>query len=156
MTIRSATVDDAAKIAPMVQKLVDLHESWDVQKYPYLPNIGQRYISWLKGRAKDPRSVLLVAEREEGKLVAFLVGTVEEEIPIYRISEYGFIHDLWVEENYRNEGIARQMVMLAIEQFRKMGMTQVRLDTAVKNESARKLFESCGFRSSRIEMLAEI
>jgi ribosomal protein S18 acetylase RimI-like enzyme len=155
MTIRPATPDDAPHIAPMVQKLANLHESWDAQKYPYLPSIGQRYISWLKARATDPRSVLLVAERE-GKLVAFLVATVEEEIPIYRISEVGFIHDIYVEEKYRNEGIARQLVMLAIEQFRKMGMSQVRLDTAAKNEAARKLFESCGFRSSSIEMLAEI
>jgi len=155
MTIRPATADDAAHIAPMVQQLADLHESWDVQKYPYRPNIGQRYVSWLKARATDPRSVLLVAERE-GKLVAFLVGAVEEEIPIYRITETGFIHDVWVDEKYRNEGIAQQMVMLAIEKFRAMGMKQVRLDTAARNETARKLFESCGFRASSIEMLVEI
>jgi NAD(P)-dependent dehydrogenase (short-subunit alcohol dehydrogenase family) len=48
-------------------------------------------------------------------LVAFSIGTVEREIPIYRLDKFGFIHDLWVEPEYRNEGVARQMVMLAVE-----------------------------------------
>jgi len=38
------------------------------------------------------------AERE-GKLVGFLVATVEKEIPIYRLDSFGFIHDVWVERN---------------------------------------------------------
>ena len=35
-------------------------------------------------------------------LVGFLIATVEREIPIYRLHEFGFIHDLWVEPEYRN------------------------------------------------------
>ena len=89
-------------------------------------------------------------------LVAFLIGQVESEIPIYRLDRFGFIHDLWVEENYRNEGIARQMVTLAIERFTEIGVAQIRLDTAAKNEVARKLVASCGFRPSTTEMLLEL
>jgi ribosomal protein S18 acetylase RimI-like enzyme len=48
------------------------------------------------------------------------------------------------------------MTMLAIERFRAMGATQVRLETAAANDPARKLFESCGFRSATIEMLLEL
>jgi ribosomal protein S18 acetylase RimI-like enzyme len=69
---------------------------------------------------------------------------------------FGFIHDLWVDPEYRNEGIARQMTMLAIERFREMGVKQIRLDTAAKNDGARGLFASCGFRESMTEMLVEI
>ena len=90
------------------------------------------------------------------KIVGFIVGTVEREIPIYRLREYGFLHDLWVEPEYRNEGVARQMVMLAVEKFKEIGVEQVRLDTAAKNEGARRLFESCGFAESVREMLMEV
>ena len=41
-------------------------------------------------------------------------------------------------------------------EFREMGVKQVRLETAVANEAARKMLESCGFRTSTIEMLAEL
>jgi ribosomal protein S18 acetylase RimI-like enzyme len=60
-----------------------------------------------------------------------------------------------VEEEYRHEGIARQMVMLAIERFKSAGVRQIRLDTAFANEPARKLLASCGFRISIMEMLME-
>lgn len=155
MTIRPATAQDVPQVLPMVEKICALHESWDAAKYGFLPNIASMYRGWLTSRANDDRSVFLVAQRED-RIVAFLVGTVEREIPIYRLNEYGFIHDLWVEPEYRNEGIARQITMLAIERFRAMDVKQIRLDTAARNEAARGLFGSCGFRISTSEMLLEL
>ena len=155
MTIRPAMPDDVPHVLPMVERIAALHESWDSAKYGFLPDVAQMYRGWLTSRANDVRSVFLVSERE-GAIVAFLVGTVEREIPIYRLSEFGFIHDVWVEPDYRNEGVARQMTMLAIERFREMGVKQIRLDTAARNDAARGLFASCGFRPSVTEMLLEI
>ena len=156
MTIRPATKDDVPAICRMVDKLAKLHESWDPVRYDYRADVGQMYSGWLAARAVDVQSVFLVAEREPGVLAGFVVGTLDKPIPIYRIARFGFIHDLWVEEPYRNEGIARQMTMLAMEKFRAMGATQVRLETAAANETARNLFESCGFAVSTIEMLASL
>lgn len=155
MDIRPATVADVPGVLPMVAKICALHEKWDAAKYSFLPNPEDRYRRWLANRAGDLRSVFLVADRES-RLVGFLIGTVEDEIPIYRLKQYGFIHDLWVEEEYRHEGIARQMVMLAIERFKSLGVEQIRLDTAFPNDPARKLFASCGFRPSTTEMLLEL
>src|SRR3954467_8097229 len=152
MEIRPARVEDVPAVLPMVEKLCRLHESWDPAKYSFLPDIPGMYDQWLRERATHRRSVLLVAETSAPKkIVGFLIGTVEREIPIYRLKEYGFLHDLWVEPEYRNEGIGRQMTMLAVERFRAMGVKQIRLDTAAKNEGARGLFASCGFRISTME-----
>jgi len=157
MQIRPAMPEDVPAVLPMVEKLCRLHESWDAAKYSFLPNIAQMYDQWLRERASHRRSVFLVAEASgPEKIVGFLIGSVEREIPIYRLKEYGFLHDLWVEPEYRNEGVARQMVMLAVEKFTEMGVEQVRLDTAAKNEAARRLFEACGFRESVREMLIEL
>ena len=157
MQIRPAKPEDVPAVLPMVEKLCQLHESWDAAKYSFLPNIPQMYDHWLRERAGHGRSVFLVAETARPqKIVGFVIGTVEREIPIYRLKEYGFLHDLWVEPEYRHEGVARQMVMLALEKFKEMGVEQVRLDTAAKNEAARRLFEACGFAESVREMLIEL
>jgi ribosomal protein S18 acetylase RimI-like enzyme len=156
MNIRPAKPDDVPQVLPMVAKLAAVHERWEPAKYGYKEKPEQMYRRWLGARAIDPRSVFLVAEREAAMIVGFVVGTVEKEIPIYRLDEYGFIHDLWVEEEYRNEGIGRQMAMLTIEKFREIGVKQIRLDTAACNEPARKMFEQCGFRVSTVEMLLEM
>jgi ribosomal protein S18 acetylase RimI-like enzyme len=159
MEIRSATPADVPAVLPMVRKICALHESWDAAKYGFASDPGEMYRDWLGRRATDKRSVFLVAQRDAGPpplLAGFLIATIESEIPIYRIAEYGFIHDLWVEEAYRHEGLARQMVMLAIERFRAIGVPQIRLDTAAANDAARALFTSCGFRVSSVEMLTEL
>jgi ribosomal protein S18 acetylase RimI-like enzyme len=156
MEIRAARVEDVPFVTPMVRKLCELHQSWDAARYTFLEDVEGMYDSWLRVKAGDPRAVFLVADRAGRGPVGFLIGLVEPEIPIYRVTEFGFIHDLWVEPEYRNEGVARQMVMLAVEKFRGMGVGQVRLDTAMPNDAARKLFESCGFSSSAVEMMLQL
>jgi ribosomal protein S18 acetylase RimI-like enzyme len=160
MVIRPARPEDVPGVLPMVAKICAFHEALDPAKYPFLPHPEEMYENWLVARAKDRRSVFLVAEREASggepaALVGFLVGETEREIGIYRLREYGFVHDLWVEPAYRNEGLARQLVMLAVERFREIGVAQVRMDVASGNEPARRLFEACGFRVSTVEMLIE-
>jgi RimJ/RimL family protein N-acetyltransferase len=155
MDFRPATAADVPAVLPMVAALAALHESWDPAKFGYTPHPEKMYGRWMTARTADPRAVFLVAVREESP-VGFLIATVETEIPIYRLAEYGFIHDIWVDPPYRNEGVARQLVMLAIEKFRDMGVKQVRADTAATNEVARSLMQSCGMRPSTTEMLIEL
>ena len=156
MEIRQAIPADVPAVLPMVRRVAALHAEWDAARYAMEEDPGRLYDGWLRQRAADPRSVFLVAERQGGQLVGFLIGEIEREIPIYRIREYGFIHDLWIDEDYRHEGLGRQLAMLAVERFRAMGVTQVRLHTAAANDAARKLFEQCGFRVSLMEMLCEV
>lgn len=160
MNVRPATPDDVPGVLPMVAKICAFHEKIDPAKYSFRPNPADRYANWLGQRAGDPRSVFLVADAAPAgggsQLAGFLVGDVQREIPIYRVSEFGFIHDLWVEEEYRNEGVARQMVTLAVERFKLIGVPQVRLDVVARNDPARALFSACGFRPSVTEMLIEL
>ncbi|HEY9690589.1 MAG TPA: GNAT family N-acetyltransferase [Oculatellaceae cyanobacterium] len=158
MLIRPAIPADVPAVLPMVAKTCAMHESLDPAKYGFLPHPEQRYEKWLTKLATNERSVFLVAEDKTlpNKLVGFIVATVEREIPIYRLQEFAFIHDLWVEPEYRSMGVARQMVTQTIEAFQGMEVTQIRLDTAADNQTARHLFSSCGFRPSTIEMLIEL
>ena len=155
MKIRAAMVEDVPAVLPMVTDICAMHKALDPARYGFLENPAQMYRNWLGRRAEDERSVFLVAE-DDGKLVGFLVGTVEREIPIYQVREFGFVHDLWVRATHRRKGIGRQMMMQAVERFRAMGVEQIRLDTAAGNQAAQGLFGACGFRPSTMQMLVEI
>lgn len=154
MQIRSARPDDVPQVVPMVGRLIELHTRWDPARFETTPGVLSGYDHWLRARADDRSSVFLVADAGDA-LAAFLIGAVERSIPIYRVATFGFIHDLWVEPPYRNEGLARSMTLLALERFKAIGVKQVRLETALANEAARGLFASCGFRVSTHEMLWE-
>src|SRR4051812_41291154 len=105
MEVRPATPDDVPAVLPMVRAVCAFHEQLDPAKYSFRGDPGAMYDDWLRKRATDPKSVFLVADAgpdaEDSmrrKLVGFIVGTVTDEIPIYRIKRYGFLHDLWVEQ----------------------------------------------------------
>jgi ribosomal protein S18 acetylase RimI-like enzyme len=165
-TIRPALPSDVPAILPMVRAICTLHESWDPARYAMLPDVVDRYERWLPQRAVDPRSVLLVAELPHTNsatssstptpIVGFLVGELQGNIPIYTLKEYAFIHDMWVEPSARRHGVGRALVLEAMKQFRTKGATQLRLETAAKNEPARKLFESCGMRVGTVDLLTNL
>jgi ribosomal protein S18 acetylase RimI-like enzyme len=138
----------------MVEKICALHQRWDPAKFGFVDHVVSMYGKWLTAQAKDSRSVFLVAAAD-GRFVAFLIGTVERAVPICRPSEYGFVRDLWVEEDYRREGVGRKVMQAAIGRFGALGIAQIRLETAAANEPARAFFASCGFRPSATEMLIE-
>ena len=163
MEVRPATPNDVPAVLPMVRAVCAFHEQLDPAKYSFRSDPGEMYDDWLRKRAKDPKSAFFVADAgpdesdaDRRKLVGFIIGTVTEEIPIYRVKRFGFLHDLWVEERYRHEGIGRQLVTEAVARFREIGVPQVRLDTAYANAAARGLFRACGFRPSIVEMLTEL
>jgi ribosomal protein S18 acetylase RimI-like enzyme len=159
--IRSAQPADIPNLFHLIEKVSDFHKSLDVDRYNFLPNQGQLYEKWLHNLLLDSRQLCLVAETNSSEsqasteLIAYLIATVESEIPIYHLKEYGYIHDLWVEEAYRRQGIARQMVMKTVEHFQHLGVQQIRLNSLVNNDAAFKLYASCGFRASTFEMLVQ-
>lgn len=169
--IRRAVADDIPNLLPLIAKICEFHQSRDSARYGFLPNVEQLYPRWLRGIIADSEDLCLIAEdRQEetsqetqpesqatvSKPIAFLIATLEQEVPIYVLKQYGYIHDLWVEADYRRSGVAKALVMQAIEHFRQQGVAQVRLDTLTDNEAASKLYDSCGFRPSTMEMLIEL
>lgn len=153
MTFRRAESDDADAIMALVRRGVAFHEALDADRFGAKDNILAGYRRWLAQRIVDARSCVVVAANDAGLVVAMLIASVEGAIPIYRVSEFGYVHELWVDETYRNEGVARQLVAMTIEHFATIGVEQIRLETAAKNDAARKLFEQAGFRTATIEMM---
>lgn len=157
MHIRPATVKDVRGVLPMVRAIVDEHAAMDAGRYEPLPEIIDRYAAWLPERATDARSVFLVAEDEgSGTLAGFVVAGVERNIPIYTMREFGFVFDLWVEPSHRRGGVARALMLEVQRRFERMGVTQIRLETAAANEAARTLFASLGYRVGTVDMLKDM
>lgn len=155
VTVRSATLEDLPTILPMVAKTCAFHQRIAPAKYPFLPEPEKRYVRWMSSQISAPRSVFLVAELA-GKVVGFVIADVEGEIPIYQVKEFGFVHDVWVEEEARRHGVGKALMLEMVRRFREMGVVQVRLDVVAGNEPAEKLFAECGFAVATKQMIAEL
>ena len=155
VTIRSATAADLPAILPMVAQTCAFHQRIAPAKYPFRPEPEKGYIRWLASQIDQPRSVFLVADLDQ-RIVGFLIATVDTEIPIYTVKEYGFIHDVWVDEDARRHGVGRALIMEMVARFRVIGVPQIRLDVVATNTSAEQLFASCGFAVATKEMITEL
>ncbi len=154
--VRDGTPEDVPQVLPMVRGVYELHTEWDRAKFEPREGYLEGYARWMGSLPGREGGVFLVAERAPGRLVGYLVGTREKDLSIYKHGDHGFIHDMWVEPEYRHEGVGRQLAITAIERFAAMGCPQIRLETAWANEPARKLFEGLGFRPSVATMLIEL
>lgn len=61
------------------------------------------------------------------------------------------IHDVYVDKNYRGQGIARSMMQLAEQQARDKGYCKVTLEVLTNNESAKKSYRALGFQPYQLD-----
>jgi len=154
VTIRPGTIGDIPAVLPLVAKTVAFHDEMDPIRFGAVPNAHTRYEGWMQ-RTADGGGAFFVAE-EAGKMVGFVLGQIQEEYAMYRTGRYGMVHDLWVDPEHRRKGVAKALMLAALEYFRREGLRQARLDSAAGNIAAQRLFVECGFRPSVTEMLAEL
>ena len=68
----------------------------------------------------------------------------------------GILYDIVVDPSYRGRGIGRALLGAIIAELRARGAPRVLLSRAVRNEAAKRLFESTGFRETMVEMTCDL
>jgi len=154
--VRAGTAKDVPDVLPLIERTANFHAQLDPDRFRLKPGVTDSYRRWLTGRLLDNPANLFLVARLDGRAVGFVLGAMQEDARIYAVGPIGFIHDLWVDEEQRKQGIGRDLVQAAIDHFRQHGAEQVRLDSAVANERAQRLFRGLGFRVSTVEMLLKV
>ena len=87
-------------------------------------------------------NLLLVAELDK-KLIGFIWGY----FITLGIRRYGYVEDLFVEEDYRNKGIATALLVALKDKFIELKVETVFVTTEKENENAINLYLREGFQS---------
>ena len=138
---------------------VDLLLSWrndpDTRAASFATDIVPRvqHEAWVSRRRADPASSLLVAEVDDGA-----IGTVRVE---RSIDGQGAEIHLTIAPERRGEGLARQVLLTALEHARELGLRY--LDAAVRpgNERSLRAFRAAGFfetarSADRVDLRADL
>jgi ribosomal protein S18 acetylase RimI-like enzyme len=81
-----------------------------------------------------------------------LVGFAGLQVtPKIKLRHKGFIYTVYVEQEFRGRGLARNLVEAVIVAARQAELRLVWLNVAVENDGARRLYERLGFRTFGIE-----
>jgi len=94
----------------------------------------------------SPRKRLFVAVCGNDLLGAIGVDLIVSHHRMAYVPRRIYLHSLFIDPAARRLGLARRLTRLALDWGRGRGATQARLEMAAPNRSARRLYESVGFR----------
>jgi ribosomal protein S18 acetylase RimI-like enzyme len=92
------------------------------------------------------RTRLFVAVQGAELLGAIGVDLIVSRHRLAHVRRRAYLHSLYIVPSARRLGLARRLTRLALDWARGRGATQARLEMAAPNRSARRLYESVGFR----------
>ena len=136
-----------------------MHHDLDPRRFLHLANPEAGYARYFAGELESDAVVLLVAERTSGAaagtIVGYAYGRLEPRSYNELLDACGKLHDVYVDESARGNGLGEQLVVEVVGRLTEKGAPRVLLLTAVQNEAAQHLFKKLGFRTTMLEMTRE-
>ena len=62
------------------------------------------------------------------------------------IKPYGFLEDVFIEEEYRGKGIGKELIKKVIEKAKELGCYKLIATSRLERENVHKLYENLGFK----------
>jgi ribosomal protein S18 acetylase RimI-like enzyme len=105
--------------------------------------LAERYI---KARLQNNESVIFVALVDvDGIETPAGFTQLYPRLSSVRATKNWLLNDLYVDANFRKQGIGEALIKTAMDFARNTGATYVKLETAVDNYTAQSLYEAIGF-----------
>lgn len=112
-------------------------------------------INWLlKQEEKKEKWRTLVAEKN-GKLIGFITGKIGQ-FHQYKLSRHGEVINFYIQKEYRNQGVGKQLLAALEGWFREKGCQVVRIETWVFNQETIKIYKKLGFKEISLLFIKEL
>lgn len=153
--IRAAKSEDLSEVGKLAGQLVRQHHEFDAQRFLLIPNVEAGYARFFASQLSNEDTIILVAEHD-GRIVGYAYARLEERDWNALLDACGALHDIFVAESMRRQGVARRLVAEVRERVRGKGAPRLVLHTASKNHDARTFFAALGFRETMLELTLEL
>ncbi len=153
--VRSMTEADLPAVGLLAGQLLRMHHAWDELRFlnPVDPERG--YARWFKSQLQVDETILLAAEDDAG-VVGYVYARMEPRSYNELLDPCVKLHDIIVDERARGRGIGEALVRETFRRGAEKGAPRVVLLTAAKNEAGQRLFARLGFRTTMLELTAEL
>lgn len=155
VVVRPPTLEEIPAVARLAGQLVVQHEGFDPKRFLHLDDPAAGYARFLPRTLSDPKTVLLAAF-VDGEVMGYAYATLDGRDYFALLDACGKLHDIYVDERARSRGVGAALVREVKAELARRGAPRVVLLTATQNESAQRLFAKMGFRTTMLEMTAEL
>ena len=116
---------------------------------------GDLYKKFISGHISSDDGNVFIAE-EDGRFAGYLLAYIEENIPIFKEKEYGYISDLYVVPEFRGKKVSSALKDKAESWFVSKGMNHLVLKMRPQNKKAHDIYRSWGFKDYHLELRKEL
>lgn len=142
LQIRDLRDGEETQVLALWRDLMDIHVSID-PRFALSEDSDQAFLSYLgTARSRDDYRVR-VAARGSG-LVGFVIACVLPNSPVYRTRFIGYINDICVAPNERNQGVGRRLVNDARAWLRGAGAASLEVYVSTMNPNAQRFWRNVG------------
>ena len=149
--IRPASKSDLMALGRLGAALMRQHHASDPRRFILTDRPEDGYGRFLVSQLANADNLVLVAEREN-EILGYVFAGIEPTSWRDLRGPSGFIHDVYVHESSRRQGIGQGLLRAAIAWAHSRGRTQVVLWSKSGNDGAQRLFAKLGFRETMTEM----
>src|SRR6478609_9479057 len=153
--IRRAEARDLPGMAALAGQLVRQHHDFDALRFMLIPNVESGYARFFASELSDPDALIFAAE-VDCRVVGYAYARLEPRDWNALLDSCGALHDIFVGEGQRRQGVARLLLDAVRDGLRDKGAPRLVLHTASKNAGARQFFAKLGFRETMVELTAEL
>ena len=118
-------------------------------------NASLLFRKFLQEHINNKKSLVLIAH-DNKKPIAYCLSFIKEDVPIFKVREYGYISDLYVEEEYRRQGLGKKFINLSKKFFKNKKIKFIQLAVRSHNQKAINLYRKAGFKDHHITMRMRI
>ena len=95
----------------------------------------------------------ILISRWNEKIIGYaFIELMSVKLPMMTTRKYIYIHDIAVDERYRNNGAASELLYYTEEYAKEYGADKIELAVHLFNENALSLYENNGFRARTVRM----
>ena len=154
MEIRKAKLQDLEQVTKFGLVLLKQHSDLDSYFTP-IDTVVIAYRNFLESSLNSENRLLLVAEKN-GKLMGYAAAEIQARSPIFKITENGYINDVYVKDEFRQLGIAGKFLTELKNWFESKNIKHVELSVLANNEVAKKTWAKFGFESYELKKRVEM
>jgi ribosomal protein S18 acetylase RimI-like enzyme len=155
IVIRPAAPADLPAVGRMGEALCRSHHELDPERFFVWDDMASGYTWWLGQELANKDVVLFVAE-DEGRIVGYAYGRMEEREWNSLRDACGVGIDLFVDPEARMRGVGRRLCEEFMRALQSRGAPRIIIQAAARNEGAVAFYRSLGFRPTMIEMAREL
>jgi len=146
---------DSAKIEQLVGLMTRMYDYHTTPHPDWRTHSGWQQGSqqWLSRSAgSEDWFVALVYPPDSEIAGGYLLASFHYEAPLFIQNRYGYIADLWLNEEYRGQGAAELLLEKAYDWFRQQGVERLHLKVDIRNEHAHAFWRKQGFEDFQMVM----